>query len=246
MEENLISQQISESRGDTAVIEEMAKAGVLYGRKKTKTHPQMKRYIYGTRNTIEIFDLNQTLLALDKAIEFLKNVVKKGGLILVIGTQPAAKSLVKDFALKFDFPYVVERWLGGTLTNFKTLSQRIAYYLKLKADQESGALEKYTKKERMIFDKEIKKLTVNFGGLEKLTRQPDALILIDSNIHETAVREARKLNIPIVALINSDSNPEEITYPIFGNSNAKASIEWILKRIEKELEKAKNEKPSNA
>jgi small subunit ribosomal protein S2 len=238
IEENLIA-------ADTGVLEEMTKAGILYGRKKTKTHPRMKPYIYATRNTIEIFDLSHTLSELDKAIEFLKEVVKKSGLILIIGTQPAAKSLIKEFALKFSFPYVVDRWLGGTLTNFKTLSQRTAYYLKLKADQESGALEKYTKKERTMLDKEIKKLGVNFGGLEKLTRRPDAIILIDSNIHETAVREARRLNIPIIALINSDSDPEKITYPIPGNSNAKSSIEWMLKRMEESLlktEKLKNSK----
>ena len=246
MEENLSEETTQRSAAvsaaDMAFLEEMAKAGILYGRKKSKTHPRMKRYIFGTRNSIEIFDLIQTLSAVEKAQEFLEEVVKKGGLVLLVGTQPAAKALVKNLASKFNFPYVIERWLGGTLTNFKILSQRISYYLKLKADRESGVLEKYTKKERLDFDREIEKLGINFSGLENLKKIPEAVIMVDTNVHETAVREANRLNIPVVALINSDANPDKIKYPIPANSSAKTSIEWIFQKFEAAIEKAQSEK----
>jgi len=248
MEENSLKsesalQTSAVSAADALVLDEMAKTGLLYGRKKSKTHPRMKRYIYGTRNTIEIFDLSKVLAAAEKAQEFLKECVKKGGLALVVGTHPAAKSLIKDFATKFNFPYVAERWLGGTLTNFKTLSGRIAYYLKLKKDREAGTFEKYTKKERLDIDREIEKLTINFSGLENLKKPADALIVIDTNIHDTAIREAKRLGIPVIALINSDADPENITYPIPCNTNAKSAIEWVFKKFEIAIEAAQKEKP---
>jgi len=244
LKEEPISQPIPVSAANAAVIDEMAKAGVLYGRRKSKTHPRMKRYISGIRNTIEIFDLNQTLTAIEKAQEFLKEVIKKGGMVFLVGTQPAAKALIKDFAAKFNFPYVTERWLGGTLTNFAILSQRIAYYIKLKKDREAGVFEKYTKKERLDIDRKIDKLTINFFGLENLKRLPDVLIAIDTNLHDIAVREAILAKIPVIALINSDADPEKITYPIPANSNTRSSIALILKMLEETIGKTKSEKPA--
>lgn len=224
---------------DPETLEALVKAGVLYGRKKSKTHPRMERYIYTTRNGIEIIDVVQTLALIDKAAEFLKSVVKNKSLILFVGVTPAAKEGVKALAEKFGYPYVAERWLGGTLTNFKTLHQRLEYYLKLKADRDAGKLEKYTKKERVGFDKEIARLSNLFGGLESLNQLPQTLVVVGSTSHETAVREARRLKIPIIGVISSDADPEIIDYPIPANDRAKTSISWILERLGKAIEEAK-------
>ncbi len=236
----------AEQAVDPALLEAMARAGVVYGRKKSKTHPRMRPYIFTTRNGIEMFDLTQTWAALERAGAFLQTVVAKSGMILIVGTAPAAKEFVAALAAKFKLPYVVERWLGGTLTNFKTISERLQYYLKLRADRDAGRLEKYTKKERIEFDKEIKRLTTLFGGLEGMTALPQALLIVGASKHATAVREARRMKIPIVALMSTDMNPELIDYPIPGNDNARSSIAWVLGEIEKYLEKGKAEQAAHA
>lgn len=229
---------------DSLLLEEMAKTGVLFGRSKSRTDPRMKVYIEAVRNGVEIFDAAGVLKGIEQAADFLAVTAKNNGLILLVGTQPAAKAVIKSMAEKFEFPRVTERWLGGTLTNFQTLSQRINYYMNLKADQAAGKLEKYTKKERTQFDKEIKRLTTLFGGLEKLSKIPDALLIVDAREHETAVREAKRLRVPIVALLSSNNNPDGINYPIPCNSSARLSIEWILKKLEEGLEKGVKERPA--
>lgn len=228
---------------DPALLEEIIKAGVLYGRKKNKTNPRMKRYIFTRRGNFEIIDIAQTLELIDKASKFLEGVVKKGEAILIIGTTPASKELVAAFGKKFNYPSVTERWLGGTLTNFKTISQRLQYYLKLKADMEAGRLEKYTKKERIAFAKEIERLKKLFTGLESLTKLPAAVIIVGATSHETALREARRLKIPVVALISSDADPDLIDYPIPSNDRARSSINWILQKLEKGLEEGLMQRP---
>lgn len=224
---------------DAAVLKDMVQAGILYGRKKSITHPRMKPLIFGTRNTIEIVDLTKTLTYLERAVKFLREVVSRNGLILLVGTQPAAKGPIEELAKKFRYPYVVNRWLGGTLTNFVTINNRMNYFKKLREDEATGALQKYTKKERVKFNKEILRLKLLFGGLESLTRVPDALLIINTKEHDTAVREARRMKIPIVALMNTDQDPDMIDYPIPGNDTAPASIRWIVGRIQEELEKDK-------
>lgn len=233
-------QPAPESEGfpfDSVMLEEAGKAGVLYGRKKSKTHPRMRPYIYTTRNGMEIFDFSKIYQSLERACGALKEAVKRRELILVVGAKPAAQDLVKAFAEKFRLPAVTNRWLGGTLTNFKTISRRIQHYLTLKADRDTGKLAKYTKKERGKFDEEIKRLETLFGGLESLTEVPRMLIIVDPVEHDTAVREARRLAIPVIALMSSDGDPTVIAYPVPGNGNARSSIAWFLKRFEGAVEK---------
>ena len=229
---------------DPMLLEEMVKAGILYGRKKSKTHPHMRPFIYATRNGIEILDLPKTFEALEKAGEFMKELAKKDGLILTVGTKPAAQDLVDGFAKKFSMPYVTKRWLGGTLTNFKTLSKRIQYYMNLKADKATGKLEKYTKKEQLEFSKLITKMDQFFNGLEKLSRLPDVLLVVNVTDHITAVREARRLKIPVVAIISTDTDPELVDYPIPANDNSRTSIAWILGKLEAKIEEGQKEKPA--
>lgn len=231
--------EITTELDNASVLEEMAKAGVLYGRKKSKTNPKMFQYIQGVRNGIEIFDLTQTLSLLEMASASLKELSQKGGKILLVGTQPAAKEIIKSMADKFSFPYVAGRWLGGTLTNFKTLSGRIAHYIKLKNDRATGSLEKYTKKERLGFDREIARMENLFGGLETMDRLPDVLLIVDGTLHEIAIREANRLGIPVIAIMNSDGNPEAVKWLITANSFSKTSIQWIMERLTKAIEEGK-------
>lgn len=214
------------------VVEAMAEAGVLFGRRKSKTHPAMRKFIFSTRNNVEIIDLHKTKDELAKAKEFISSVVSKGGFVLFVGTQPAARPLILDIAAKFGMPCVVNRWLGGTLTNFKILSKRIDYLKKLRADLASGALAKYTKKERLNFEKQTERLQEMFEGLETLTRLPDAMFIVDVNEHETAIAEGRKMNIPIVGIVGTASNPDVVQYAIPANDTSKSSIAYILGEIE--------------
>jgi len=230
----------SNSEEEIAGLEELIQSGVLYGRKKSKTNPRMTSFIQMTRNGIEIFDAAKVIKVIEIASEFIKGIAQKNGKLLLVGTQPAAKELIKAMAEKFSWPYVTERWLGGTLTNFKTLSQRVNYFIKLKADRAANRLAKYTKKERLQFDREIARMEKLFGGLERLDKLPDALLIVNTVVHDTALREARRLKIPVIGLINSDGDPSLITYPIPANANARSSIKWILEKLEKAAEEGRS------
>jgi len=220
------------------LIKEMAGAGVLYGHKRTKTHPKMKPFIALTRNDIEMIDPEATISSLEKAIVVLNEKIKSGGLILIVGTIPPAKEAVLKFAEEFNFPFVINRWLGGTLTNFKVISNRGIQYQDLKSQKEKNELAKYTKKEQHRLSEKINKLSRNFEGLIKLGKVPDVLFVVDPEVHDTAVREAKRLKIPIVAILDSNDNPSQIDYPIFGNDHAKLSIDWIFARILEGLKKS--------
>ena len=227
MKENIITDEL---------IKEMANLGVIFGHKKSKTHPRMRPYIGLSRNEIEILDPQATLTSLAKAIEFMKEKIKSGGLIISVGTLPAMREAIKEFSVKFNLPYVTTRWLGGTLTNFKVIGQRLAYYQDLQAKKENGELGKYTKKEQLKFNEQIKKLSQVFDGLINLKRLPDAVFVVDIDEHDTAVREARRLNIPVIAVIDSDDDPELVDYPVFASDHTKSSIEWIMAKIKEGIE----------
>lgn len=215
---------------------EMIEAGLFYGRKKSKTNPKMKPYVLASRAGIEIINLAKTAEAIDKACGFLKEKVRLGGLVLLVGTQPAAEEEILKLASKFGLPYVNQGWSGGTLTNFKIISKRVEYLKKLRRDFASGALDKYTKKERVDLEKEMKRLEELFGGLENLAKEPDVLVMIDPNLHLTALREARRLKIPIIALSNVDCDPDLVDYLVPGNDKARKSIGWFLSKIESAIE----------
>jgi small subunit ribosomal protein S2 len=217
------------------LIQEMAKAGIFYGHKKTKTNPKMKPYIGGRKNDIELLDPEMVLKSLEKASEFLKEKISQGGLVFIAGTKPAAKESVKALAEELKMPYVVFRWLGGTLTNFKVINQRSNYYQDMKGKIERGELGKYTKKEQMEFAKENAKMSRSFDGLANLNRVPDALIVVDPGENDTAVREAHKVNVPVVAIMDSNDDPTLIEYPIFANDHTKSSVDWVFGKIKEAL-----------
>lgn len=231
----------AEASVDPEMLQEMVKAGVFYGRKKSKTNPRMKPYIFTARNAMEIIDLGLTAETLQRATKFLNELfaAKPQARILIVGTEPGAREAVHTLAAAFKFPYVVGRWIGGTLTNFKTITDRINYFKSLKANKASGGLEKYTKKERLMFDRQIERMDRIFSGIESMTELPQALLVFNAKLHDAAVREARLLKIPIVAVVNTDTNPQGIEFPIPANDSAKTSIAWIASYFEKNMGKEK-------
>jgi len=237
-EEMVEGENTKASEADISLIKEMIKAGLVYGHKKSRTNPKFKKFVFTTRNGMEIIDLPKTLPMIESATQFLKNQIKEGKMILFVATQPAAWDAIEELAKKFNMPYVKDKWIGGLITNFKILSGRIEHYKKTQLGMEKGEYDKYTKKERVIISKDVAKMKKMFGGLENLTKFPDVIFLIDTSIkgHNTAIREAIKMKVPIIGIIDSDDNPDIIDYPIPANDHTKMSIEWVINKIKLKLE----------
>lgn len=222
-------------------MEDMLKAGVHLGHAKSKNHPAMQPYIFGVRNTISLIDLTKTKEKLAATLEFVKGVISRGGLILLVGTRPAARKVIMEIAETTKMPYFVERWIGGTLTNFKVISKRVEYMETLEREKASGDFEKYTKKERMKKEEEIVRLNKIFNGLRVLKRLPDAIFIVDINEDSTAVREAKRMKIPIVALCDTNSNADLINWPIPSNDDALPAVKYMVGRIGEAIEEGQRE-----
>ena len=231
LQQELVAEVIDEK--ELEAVKEMMKVGLMYGHRKAKTNPKFRQYIYGTRNGVEIIDLSQTITALAKAAEFLKSQIKEGKLVLVVATQAAAKDAVDLLAEKFKFSRIYERWAGGLLTNFGVISKRIEYLKRIEADLQSGKLDKYTKKEKVMINREIERMKKLFGGLRDLTRLPDLLFVIDPSIkgHTTAIHEAKITKVPVMAILDSDDDPTVVEWPIPANDHSKMSIDWVINKI---------------
>ena len=223
------------------LFHKMMEVGVFYGRSKSRTNPLMKKYVLTTRSGFEVIDLQSTIKELNIASNILREIVKSGGTAVFVGTSPAVKKIVKETAERLEMPYVTERWLGGTFTNFETITKRVKYFTKLKEDKASGKLEKYTKKEQLKMDKELAKLNRLFLGIEKLERLPDVIFITDLNENEYAAKEAKQKNIPVVAILNTDSNLKLVDYPIPANDRNSKSVEIIMNFLEKVIADAKIE-----
>jgi small subunit ribosomal protein S2 len=240
-DEQAVAGKVQEELYTDPIFREMVEAGLFFGRKRSRTNPRMRPYILTNRNEIEIINLTKTQESLDNALAFIKERVTKGGIPLFVGTQPPAAESVRALATEFGFPFVVTRWLGGTLTNFRIISARIEYYKKQKADSARGAFEKYTKKEKLDLEREIERLTETLGGLEPMTRVPDFMIVIDPNLHMTAVREARRMKMPIVSFVNTDCDPDMINQLVAGNTKARLSINWFLDKVKETIAVARKD-----
>lgn len=212
-------------------LEAMLKAGVHLGHAKSKNHPAMQPYIYGARNTISVIDLTKTKEQLSSASKFLKEVSARGGLILLVGTRPSARKIILEIAGNTQMPSFVERWIGGTLTNFRVIAKRVEYLESLEKAKASGDFEKYTKKERMKKEEEMEKLKKNFDGIRTLKRLPDAVFVVDITHDSTAVREAVRMNIPVVALADTNSNADLVDYPIPANDDALPAVRFMVGKI---------------
>lgn len=209
------------------LIKQLLEAGVHFGHQTKRWNPKMAPYIFGERNKVYIIDLEKTAECLQKAREFLKDLARKGGSVLFAGTKRQAQDICAEQAKNCGMYWVSQRWLGGLLTNYATIKKSIARLKEINKMREDGSIKNFTKKEISLMMKERDKLEKNLGGIKDMERLPGALFVVDSKKEELAVAEARKLGIPIVALIDTNCNPELIDYPIPGNDDAIKSIRLV-------------------
>ena len=227
------------SKNSNISVEEMAEAGVNFGHKVSKLHPKMKQYVSGVKNNVHIFDLEKTKKELEKALAFIAKTVSEGKTVALIGTKIQLKGIVKTAAEECGIPYVTERWLGGTFTNFETIQKRVAYFKDLEKKEKTGELEKYTKKERLDFDKEIGRLKTKFEGVRNMSKLPDVVVIFGIDRDITCAREAKKKGIKIVALVDTNVNPDIVDYPIPANDDAISAVSYIINRISETIKNSK-------
>lgn len=217
----------------------MFSAGVHFGMGRSRRHPSVSPFVFGTKNRTDILDLEKTGDLLDKAKAFVAKMASEGKTILFVGGKKEASSAVKTAAQSINMPYVEGRWIGGTLTNFTQIRKRIELYEKLTSDREKGELAKYTKRERMLIDKDIALLERTFMGIVTLKKIPDAMFVIDPRREKNAIAEADHAKIPVIALAGSDCDIRTVAYPIVGNDAAKASIQFFTEEIAKAYQDGK-------
>lgn len=221
-------------------LEEMANAGLHFGHKTSKLHPKMLPFIYGVRNGIHIIDLEKTKQKFIEALKFFQSLVLEGKTILVVGTKYEMRELVKSFALEFNFPYVIERWVGGTFTNFEVIKERCQYFKNLEEKVKNEELMKnYTKKERKKMEEELEKLRKKFEGIKNLEKLPDAVFIVDNKKDHLAIKEANRKGIKIVAICDTDCDPSKVDYPIPANNDSPSSVAFILNKIREAILKVK-------
>jgi small subunit ribosomal protein S2 len=212
-------------------MRELLEAGVHFGHQTRRWNPKMKRFIFTERGGIYIIDLQQTSELLEEAYDFARNVASRGGNILFVGTKKQAQDSIAQEAKRVGMPYVNARWLGGLLTNWKTITDRIAHLHELRRLKNEGQLELLPAKERITMLAELEKLEANLGGVADLRRQPDAIFIVDLKKEQLAVREARRLGLPIIALVDTNCDPDEADYVIPGNDDAIRSCSLIVRAI---------------
>ena len=208
-------------------MKQLLEAGVHFGHQTKRWDPKMAEYIYQARNGIHIIDLQKTSKKIDEAYNFIKEVSEEGKDILFVGTKKQAQECIKEAAVKSNMFYVDQRWLGGMLTNFKTIRKRIERLNKLEKMQEDGTFDVLPKKEVAALKNEMEKLEKNLGGIKEMTRLPGAMFVVDPKNERIAVLEAKKLNIPIVGLVDTNCSPEDVDYPIPGNDDAIRAVKLI-------------------
>jgi small subunit ribosomal protein S2 len=212
-------------------MQQLLDAGVHYGHQTRRWNPKMKRFIHGEHNGIYIIDLRQTLASIEKAYTFVRDLVADGGTILFVGTKRQAQDSVQGYAEKCGMPYVNQRWLGGMLTNFETISKRVAKMKEYQRMRDSGEFEIMPKKEALLLSRELDKLERNLGGIRNLESVPDAVFILDTKKEDIAVTEANRLGIPIVAVVDTNCDPDRVQYVIPGNDDAIRSGELMARVI---------------
>ena len=216
---------------DNINIKQLLEAGAHFGHQTSRWHPRMKKYIFTKRNGIHIIDLEQTASMLDKACEFVKQVVAEGGSILFVGTKKQAQQAIEEEAKRCSMFYVNQRWLGGVLTNFATIQARIDHLVRLEDQQAKGEFKRLPKKEALKRDEEILRLNKQVGGFKEMTSLPGALFIIDPIKERIALAEAKRVGIPVVAIVDTNCNPDDIDHPIPANDDAIRAIKLICSRI---------------
>ena len=215
----------------SATMKDLLEAGVHFGHQTQRWNPKMDKYIYGDKSGIHILDLRITYESLEKAQDFVQKLVANSGKVLFVGTKPQAQKVIEEQALRAQMPYVNHRWLGGMLTNFKTIIKRVVYLNELNALESSGEINAYPKPERLRIRREIDKLTKSIGGIANMNKLPEAIFIVDLLNETTALTEASKLDIPIIGLADSNVDPENVDFVIPGNDDAIRSIEVVATSI---------------
>jgi small subunit ribosomal protein S2 len=222
-------------------IKELLEAGVHFGHQTRRWNPKMKRFIFDSRNGIHIIDLTQTLQQLTEVCEHLGNIVRNGGNVLFVGTKKQAQQAIKDAAISCGQPYVTERWLGGTLTNMKTVRRSIGRMNEIEKMFEDGSINQFGKKEQSSLNRQRERLVRNLGGIREMTKFPEAIFIVDVKREHNAVAEARRLKIPLIAIADTNCNPDYVDMPIAGNDDAIRSIRLLLSVITEAVTQARAE-----
>lgn len=220
-------------------IEEMAKFGLHFGHRTSRLHPKMEPYLEGVRNSVHIIDLEKTKEKLIEALKFVQELISENKILLLIGTKIQVKNLVKEKAEECNLPYVNERWLGGTFTNFEIIKKRIEYFKDLERKKKEGELEKYTKKEKAKIGQELAKLEIKFGGIKNLEKLPDAIFVLDMKKDSLAVKEAKMKGIKVIGIADTNVDPTLADYPIPANDDAISSVKYILEKVKEVIIKTK-------
>jgi small subunit ribosomal protein S2 len=220
-------------------MRELLEAGVHFGHQTRRWNPKMKRFIFAERGGIYIIDLQQTLAQLEEAHAFARNLAERGGTILFVGTKKQAQDAIEERARRVGMPYVNHRWLGGLLTNWRTIAERIEHLHELRRLRDEGQLELLPPKERIAMQGELEKLEANLGGVADMRKQPDAVFIIDLRKEQLAVREARRLGLPVIALVDTNCDPDEADHVIPGNDDAIRSCSLIVRAIAAGIEAGK-------
>ena len=211
-------------------MRQLLEAGVHFGHQTRRWNPKMRRFIYGERNGIYVIDLRQTVGLIEQAYTFTRDLVARGGTVLFVGTKKQAADTIRYQAERVGMPYVTERWMGGMLTNFETIRSRVARLRELEAMESSGTFELLPKKEVLQLEREREKLQTNLGGIREMAKVPNAIWVVDTVIEEIAVKEANRLNIPVISILDTNCDPDVVQYPIPGNDDAIRSS-TLLTRI---------------
>jgi small subunit ribosomal protein S2 len=222
-------------------LAEMLKAGVHFGHQSSRWHPKMEPYIFGSRNGIHIIDLEKTQVEMENTYAEVKKLVAQGKVILFVGTKRQAREIVKGAAVKCGMPYLTERWIGGLLTNFDECKRRLKKYKSLKEQVASGEVEKYTKKEQSDIKKQIEKMDKYLAGLVSLEKMPDALYVADMRVEKTAITEARKMEVPVIGVCDTNVDPTKATCVIPANDDAVNAIQMIADFIVEAVNEGKKE-----
>jgi small subunit ribosomal protein S2 len=221
-------------------MRELLEAGVHFGHQTRRWNPKMRRFIFGERGGIYIIDLQKTAESLDEAQSFVRNLAERGGTVLFVGTKKQAQDSVEEEAKRTAMPYVNHRWLGGLLTNWRTIAERIEHLHELRRLKEEGQLDLLPPKERISMQGELEKLEANLGGVADMRKQPDAVVIVDLRKEQLAVREARRLNIPVIALVDTNCDPDEADFVIPGNDDAIRSCSLIVHALGDAIAEGKN------
>ena len=212
-------------------MKSLLEAGVHFGHQKSHWNPKMKSFIFGARNGIHIIDLQQTVTLFNRAYNFVKNTVADGGTVLLVGTKKQARGIIEEESVRCNMPYINTRWLGGTLTNFNTIRSRVDYLLELKKLEEDGQMEMLPKREAKNLRRETVKLEGLLGGIVSMRRAPDAIFVVDTKKEHIAIREARNLSIPVIAIVDTNCDPANADYPIPSNDDAIRAIKLFTSKI---------------